>query len=75
VPFNFSALHQTPESLMSTTHDFELKPRAETTWILEHQHHGIGSSSCGPVPQPQHQLKGEANAFTFTLAPWEAQAR
>lgn len=68
-PFGFSALHQTPETLQSTKHDFELRPRAEVTWILEHQHQGIGTGSCGPIALPQHQLQAEVTRFSFTLAP------
>lgn len=33
---------------------------------VDHLHHGLGSNSCGPEPQPQHRLEA-AGEHVFTV--------
>ena len=43
-----------------------IKPRDATFVRIDHLHHGLGSNSCGPEPQPGHRLEAAGN-FTFTV--------
>lgn len=46
--FSASALHYTASDLYKTTHDCDLKPRAEVILNLDAAVLGLGNSSCGP---------------------------
>jgi beta-galactosidase/beta-glucuronidase len=67
---NVAASHYAPEDLTRAKHTFELKRRDATYVRLDHQHHGLGSNSCGPEPQPPHRLEPQEMAFTVRLRPF-----
>jgi beta-galactosidase/evolved beta-galactosidase subunit alpha len=66
---NFSAHRFTPMDFENARHTIDLSPRNEIVVHLDWQHHGIGSSSCGPGPLPQHQLLATEFRFAWRLQP------
>jgi len=66
---NFSAHRYTTQDLEKARHTTELTPRDFLTVNLDHQHHGLGSASCGPGPWEQHQLKPAVWQFAVRLEP------
>ncbi len=66
--FAVSALAHSQEDLDKAAHTHELRADGLTHVRLDHLHHGLGSNSCGPAPQPQHFLKADGeHAFTVRL--------
>ncbi len=66
--FAVSALAHSQEALDKAAHTHDLVADGLTHVRLDHLHHGLGSNSCGPAPQPQHFLKAEGeHAFTVRL--------
>ncbi len=61
-----SASHYSPEDLDKALHTSDLKRRDATFMRIDHQHHGLGSNSCGPEPQPSHRLDA-VGEHTFTV--------
>lgn len=53
---SFSAHRYTPLDLTNAKHTHELIERDEITWHLDFAHQGIGSGSCGPIPQRPYEL-------------------
>jgi beta-galactosidase/evolved beta-galactosidase subunit alpha len=66
---NFSAHWYTTNDLEKARHTYDLAKRDFITLSLDHQHHGIGSGSCGPKPWPQHCLVPGEFRFKVTLSP------
>ncbi len=71
---NFSASRYTIDNLHEAKHTCDLVPTPDIQLILDHEHMGIGSGSCGPQTLPQHQLKCGEFDFTFRLKPFSADA-
>lgn len=63
-----SASHYATEDLDRAAHTSELK-RSDATFVrLDHLHQGLGSNSCGPLPQPHHRLDATGeHVFTVRL--------
>lgn len=61
-----SASHYATEDLDRALHTSDLKRRDATYVRLDHLHQGLGSNSCGPLPQPQHRLDA-SGAYAFTV--------
>ncbi|MFA4945704.1 MAG: glycoside hydrolase family 2 TIM barrel-domain containing protein [Lentisphaeria bacterium] len=57
VPFHFSALPYTAETLTNTSHRHLLRRDPYTVLSLDALQTGLGSNSCGPLPQPRHVLR------------------
>lgn len=66
---NFSAHRFTPLDFENAKHTTDLVPRDEIIVHLDHQHHGIGTGSCGPGPWPQHELQAQEFRFALRLRP------
>jgi beta-galactosidase/evolved beta-galactosidase subunit alpha len=66
---NFSAHRYTPLDFENAKHTIDLVPRDEIIVHLDHQHHGIGTASCGPGPWPHHQLPAAEFHFAYRLRP------
>ena len=62
---NFSAHRFTTMDFDKARHTVDLTPREEITLTLDHQHHGIGSASCGPAPWDPYRLKPEEFRFAI----------
>lgn len=56
------------EALGHATHTRNLHAEGLTHVRLDHLHHGLGSNSCSPIPQPEHRLFATGDyAFTVRL--------
>ena len=62
---DFTVRPWSPEALTAARHTPDLVPDGRTYVHLDATHHGIGSGSCGPPPQPGHSLA--AHAVDLTL--------
>lgn len=63
-----SASHYSQEQLDKALHTGDLKCENATHVRVDHVHHGLGSNSCGPVPQPEHYLDAQGeHVFTVRL--------
>ena len=71
---HFSASRFTPADLEAAKHPHELRKRDDITLILDHQHNGVGTASCGPGVLPQHVLKPQATRFALRLRPFSIDA-
>jgi beta-galactosidase/beta-glucuronidase len=67
---DFSASYYTLENLDEAKHTYDLVKEEFITLNLNHQQHGLGSSSCGPDVLDQYKLKGEDFEFEFRLKPF-----
>ena len=67
--FSFNCSHFTPEQLVSTAHDYELEPLAETVVHIDYMHSGIGSNSCGPKLAPELRMDEKTFSYSFRLLP------
>jgi beta-galactosidase len=54
--FSFNASEYTQEELMSKKHNFELKKSGMTVLCLDYRQSGIGSNSCGPLPDEKYRI-------------------
>jgi beta-galactosidase/beta-glucuronidase len=70
---NVSVHHYTPEDLTQASHTFDLAPRAETIWHLDHAQGGLGSQSCGPGPLPEYLLQPTETRFAVRLTPFSSE--
>ncbi len=70
---NVSVHHYTPEDLTQARHTFDLAPRAETIWHLDHAQGGLGSQSCGPGPLPEYLLQPAETRFSVRLTPFSSE--
>lgn len=70
---NVSVHHYTPEDLTRAQHTYDLKPRPETIWHLDHAQGGLGSASCGPGPLPQYLLQPAETRFSVILTPFSSE--
>ena len=66
-PAQMSALHLRAADLDTTTHDVELRPRAETIVHLDAAHRGLGTASCGPDTLDPYVLRPGTYRWTWTL--------
>jgi beta-galactosidase/evolved beta-galactosidase subunit alpha len=66
---NFSALRFTTADLEAARHTCDLVARDFITLHLDHQHHGLGSASCGPDVLPPYRLNAEPMSFRILLQP------
>ena len=69
---NTSVHHYTPEDLTRARHTYDLNPRPETIWHLDHAVGGLGSQSCGPGPLPEYLLHAEETSFSVKLTPFDS---
>jgi len=67
--FMFSAERYTTQDLEKAKHTYDLFPRTFVTLRLDHRHHGIGSSSCGPATLAKYELRSQEFEFGFSLRP------
>ncbi|WIV11644.1 beta-galactosidase subunit alpha [Proteiniborus sp. MB09-C3] len=67
---NFSAHYYTTEDIEKAKHLTDLRKRDFITLNIDYKHHGLGSNSCGPVPQPQYSLKPCDFEFAMVLRPF-----
>ncbi len=65
-PASISASHYSQEQLDKALHTGDLKREDATHVRIDHVHHGLGSNSCGPTPQPEHCLAAHG-AYEFTV--------
>lgn len=65
--FEFSAERFTLKDLAGAHNLADLEPRPFVVLHLDHRHDGIGSNSCGPVPESHYRLKPELFEWTMTL--------
>ena len=70
---NVSVHHYTPEDLTQARHTFDLTPRDETIWHLDHAQNGLGSQSCGPGPLPEYLLQPTETRFSVRLTPFSSE--
>ncbi|GAO48762.1 hypothetical protein G7K_2931-t1 [Saitoella complicata NRRL Y-17804] len=68
-PFDFTALHYTPEQLTAAKHPYDLKPMKEVNLCLNAKVHGLGTESCGPGVLEKYILKCEPTQFTVEFFP------
>ena len=64
---NFSAHNYSQEDLERAKHTVDLPKREQVFLKLDHQHHGLGSNSCGPGVLPQYELLPEEFSFRLRL--------
>jgi beta-galactosidase len=62
---DFTVRRWSPESLTAARHTPDLVPDGRTYVHLDAAHHGIGSASCGPPPQPGHSLAAQPADLTL----------
>jgi beta-galactosidase len=66
-PFQFSASRLTPAQVFAATHTVDLVPNNAITVIIDHQHRGVGTGSCGPDTLDQYKILSRRHRFGFTL--------
>jgi beta-galactosidase len=66
-PFQFSASRLTPAQVFAATHTVDLVPNNYITVIIDHQHRGVGTGSCGPDTLDQYKILSRRHRFGFTL--------
>ncbi len=64
-PFSFSVSPFTQEELTEKKHDYELETSGYTVVCLDYKQNGIGTNSCGPLPELQYRF--DEQEFTFRL--------
>ena len=65
-PFSFSVLPYSTAEITEKKHDFELKKTGRTYICVDLAMRGVGSHSCGPELDAEHEIPREAeNVFTF----------
>jgi beta-galactosidase len=69
VPFGLTISRYSRHQLATTAHDAALLPEDRLYCHIDLHQHGLGSSSCGPEPLPQHALFMKAQTFTLQLVP------
>jgi len=58
----------TSDQLEKARHPYDLTP-GPSVWVnLDHEHHGLGSASCGPPPLQQHVLVARPATWSLELA-------
>jgi len=68
-PFSFNASHFCTSTLDNCGHDKELISDKNTFVHIDSSHCGIGSNSCGPIPDEQYILSDKKLSLSFTLIP------
>ena len=64
-PFTFSVSPFTQEELTEKKHDYQLETSGYTVLCLDYKQNGIGTNSCGPLPEMQYRF--DEQEFTFRL--------
>ncbi len=72
--FSLSASHYPPETLAAARNNHDLKPKRETTVIIDYKQSGSGSASCGPALSPAFRLNEEKFSFAFRMKPFHPDA-
>jgi beta-galactosidase/evolved beta-galactosidase subunit alpha len=70
---DFGASYYTPEILEEAKHTCDLVKQDFITLHLDHQIHGLGSSSCGPDVLDQYKLKSDDFEFVLRLRPFSGR--
>jgi len=68
-PFSFSASEYTQEELTAKAHIDEIEKCGQTVLCIDYKQNGIGSNSCGPVPEEQYCFNEKKFTFSFSLSP------
>lgn len=68
--FNFSAHPYAIDDFHQAQHTYDLKERDKIYVHIDHQHHGIGTASCGPDVLPKYELTTDNFNFQFRLTPF-----
>ena len=63
--FDFSAKHCTDQALDEAKHPHEIAPDDAVTLNLDWKQCGIGSGSCGPIPDEKYQIPAEDFSFSM----------
>lgn len=64
-PIRFSALIFTPGDLDVATHTFDIIPRDETIFPLDHLMAALGSSACDPRPLDRYLIRMQETSFVL----------
>ncbi|WP_431801216.1 glycoside hydrolase family 2 TIM barrel-domain containing protein [Halobacillus andaensis] len=67
--FNFNCQYYTIENLEKAQHTYDLVKQDFLTILIDHKHHGLGSSSCGPDVLEKHRLSSGAFQFGISMKP------
>ena len=69
-PLNFSAHHYTVDDLIDWKHTEEVEKKDLTQVTVDGFLSGIGSASCGPMPEPQYRvMTDKPYEFSFVITP------
>jgi len=66
-PMQFSALPYSDEDLEPVPYSVDLPPTNKTVLCLSAKTLGVGSSGCGPRPDPQYRVKAKPTAFSYVI--------
>lgn len=67
-PFGLTVTPYSLRQLAATRHNAALRPEERLYCHIDLAQHGLGSSSCGPQPLPQHTLPLTPQTFTLGMA-------
>ncbi len=68
--FECNISHYSAEGLMEAGHTDELKKEDATIIRIDYKNSGLGSGSCGPLPQEKYRLmEKKIEKFSFTVKP------
>jgi beta-galactosidase len=68
--FSFNASHYTQEELTEKQHSFEIEKSPWTVLCLDHTQSGLGTNSCGPLPEKEYRLDALKFEFKIKLVPF-----
>jgi len=69
--FNFSASYYNADQLEKSRHLYQLKREGLINVNIDFKQSGLGSASCGPIPEDKYILKVNSNSFSFTFSPFQ----
>ncbi len=64
---HFSAMHFSDNDLHRASYTKDLTPRKETVLHIDYKNGGIGSNSCGPMPDLQYTINRRNISFSFKI--------
>lgn len=64
---HFTAMHFTEDDLHKASYTKDLTPRKDVILHIDYKNGGIGSNSCGPMPELKHTIDRRKIDFTFKL--------
>ena len=67
--FTFRASHYSAKMLTEATHDYMLSPASETFVTIDYKQSGLGTNSCGSLPDEKYRLNEKNFTFSFTITP------